>query len=152
MVEIETQGFLSTEFNRKNVLDAVAEFGSQVEGLKDTANKNVINTNIYRDRVGDPLAMCNTDVNEDDRNDLSTDGSPRTEINTTAATANTTVDTRVNTTREMTRQLQRKTKHKQAMDIAKKRKLTMGIHHGILTPLIQYWEFPSMTWCQLIKN
>ena len=35
---METQGFLSTEFSRKNILDAFAELGSQVEGLKDTAN------------------------------------------------------------------------------------------------------------------
>ena len=102
--------------------------------------------------MGAPLVMFDADMNEDDRNDLSTDGSPRTEINTTAATADALVGTRVNTPRETTRQLQRKTKHKQAMDMAKKRKLTMGIHQGILTPLIQYWEFPSMTWCQLIKN
>ena len=83
-----------------------------MEGLKDTANKNEIDTNIYRDRVGAPLAMFDADMNEDDRNDLSTDGSPRTEINTTAATADTKIGTRVNTTRETTRQLQRKTKHK----------------------------------------
>ena len=98
------------------------------------------------------IAMFDTDMNEDDRNDLSIDCSPCIEINTTTATADTLIGTRVNTTKETTRQLQRKTKHKQAMDIVKKRKLTMVIHHGILTPLIQYWEFPSMTWCQLIKN
>ena len=123
-----------------------------MEGLKDTANKNAINTNIYRDRVGVPLAMFDADMNEDDRNDLSIDGSPRTEIDTTAARADIPVGTRINTTRETTRQLQRKTKHKQAMDIAKKGKLIMGIHRGIFTPLVQYWDFPSMTWYQLIKN
>ena len=113
---METQGFLSTEFSRKNILDAIAELGSQVEGLKDTANTNAIGTNIYRDGFDAPLAMFNADMNEDDRNDLSIYGSPRTEINTTAATANTPVGTRVNTTRETTRQLQKKTKHKQVMD------------------------------------
>ena len=28
----------------------------------------------------------------------------------------------------------------------------MGCHHGTLTPLPQDWEFPSMTWTQLIQN
>ena len=28
----------------------------------------------------------------------------------------------------------------------------MGCHHGVLTPLPQDWEFPSMTWTQLIQN
>ena len=28
----------------------------------------------------------------------------------------------------------------------------MGSHHGLLTPLPSDWEFPSMTWSQLIEN
>ena len=95
-----------------------------MEGLKDTANTSAIDTKIYRDRVGAPLAMFGADMNEDDRNNLSTDGSPRTDINITAATADTLIGTRVNTTRETTRQLQKKTKHKQAMD--KKEKADNG--------------------------
>ena len=96
--------------------------------------------------------MFNEYMGEDNSNELSTDGSPGTKDNTTTATADTLVGTRVNTTREMARQLQRKANHQQATDLVKKRKLTMGSHHGILTPLPQYWEFPSMTWCQLIEN
>ena len=96
--------------------------------------------------------MFHEDMDEDDSNELSTDGSPGTKYNTTTATSDTLVSTGVNTTREMVRKLQRKEKHQQATDLVKKRKLTMGSHHGILTPLPQYWEFPSMTWCQLIEN
>ena len=134
---MKNQGFLSAEFNRKIILDAIAELASQVEGLKDKANKNATDENIYRDRVGASLAMFHKDMDEDDSNELSTDSSPRTKINTTTTTADTRVGTRVNTTRETTRQPQRKIKYQQAMDIVIKRKLTMGIHHGILTPLPQ---------------
>ena len=137
---------------QKQITDAIAELGSQVVGLKGTANKNTIDKNTYRDRVATTLVMFHEDMDEDDSNELSTDGSPVTEDNTPTATADTLVGTRVNTTREMVRQLQRKAKHQQATDLVKKRKLTMGSHHGILTPLPQYWEFPSMTWCQLIEN
>ena len=134
---MENQGFSSTEFNRKIIVDAIADLGSQVEGLKDKANKKATDENIYRDRVGASLAMFHKDMDEDDSNELSTDSSPRTKINTTSTTADNRVGTRVNTTREMTRRPQRKMKYQQAMDIVIKRKLTMGIHHGILTPLPQ---------------
>ena len=38
VAEMETRGFLSTEFNAKTIVDAIADLASQVEGLKDTAN------------------------------------------------------------------------------------------------------------------
>ena len=96
--------------------------------------------------------MSHEDVNEDDNNELSTNGNLRTGDNTTTITTDTLGSTRVNTTIEMPRKLERKTKHQQAMDLVKKRKLTIDSHHGILTPLPQYWEIPSITWCQLIEN
>ena len=45
MVEMKSQGFLSTEFNTRIISDTIAELGSQVKGLKDTANKNVMDKN-----------------------------------------------------------------------------------------------------------
>ena len=53
---------------------------------------------------------------------------------------------------EEEKQLQRKKKHEYAISWVKKRTLTMGCHHGVLPPLPQDWEFPSMTWTQLIQN
>ena len=53
---------------------------------------------------------------------------------------------------EEEKQLHIERNHQQAMDHVKKRKLTMGSHHGLLTPLPSDWEFPSMTWSQLIEN
>ena len=38
VAEMETRGFLSTEFNTNTISDAIAELGSQVVGLKGTAN------------------------------------------------------------------------------------------------------------------
>ena len=137
MVEMESRGFLSTEFNTRIISETIAELGSQVKGLKDKVNKNAPDKNIYRDRVGASLAMFHKDMDEDDSNELSTDSSPRTKINTTTTTAETRVGTRVNTTRETTRRPQGEMKYQQAMDTVIKRKLTMGIHHGILTPLPQ---------------
>ena len=96
--------------------------------------------------------MFHEDTNEDDNNELSTNGNLRTDDNTTTITNDTLGSTIVNTTTAMPRKLERKTKHQQAMDLVKNRKLTTDSHHGILTPLPQYWEIPSITWCQLIEN
>ena len=96
--------------------------------------------------------MFDKDINEDDSNELSTNGNLGTEDNTTTITTDTLGSTRVNTIIEMPRKLERKTKHQQAMDLVKKRKLTIDIHHGILTPLPQNWEILGITWCQLIEN
>ena len=96
--------------------------------------------------------MFHENMNEDDNNEPSTNGNRGTEDNTTTITTDTLDSTRVNTTIEMPRKPERKTKHQQAMDLVKKRKLTIDSHHGILTPLPQYWEIPSITWCQLIEN
>ena len=96
--------------------------------------------------------MFHEDMNEDDNNELSTNGNLRTDNNTTTITTDALGSTRVNTIIEMPRKLERKTKHQQAMDLVKKRKLAINSHHGISTPLPQYWEIPSITWCQLIEN
>ena len=63
---METRGFLFTEFNTETISDDIAELGSQVVGLKGTANKNVIDKNTYRDRVATTLVMFNEDMDEDD--------------------------------------------------------------------------------------
>jgi hypothetical protein len=39
-----------------------------------------------------------------------------------------------------------------AISSVRKRKLTRGCRHGMMTPLPQDWEFPSMTWTKLIFN
>ena len=91
-------------------------------------------------------------MNDDDNNELSTNGNLRSNNNTTTITTDAPRSTRVNTIIEMPRKLERKTKHQQAMDLVKKRKLTVDTHYNILTPLPQYWEIPSITWCQLIEN
>ena len=91
-------------------------------------------------------------MNDDDNNELSTNGNLRSNNNTTTITTDALGSTRVNTIIEMPRKLERKTMHQQAMDLAKKEKLTLDSHHDILTPLPQYWEIPSITWCQLIES
>ena len=48
--------------------------------------------------------------------------------------------------------IERKRKHKQVMEAIKKRTLFIRSHQGILTPLPVDWEFPFMTWSQLIQN
>ena len=79
--------------------------------------------------------MFHEDMDDNDSNELSTDGSSGTKDNTNTATADTLVGTRVNTTREMARQLKEKVKHHQTMDLVTKRRLIMGSHYGILIPL-----------------
>ena len=96
--------------------------------------------------------MFHEDMNEDDNNELSANGNFHTDNNTTTITTDTLGSTRVNTITEMPRKLEKKTTHQQAMDLVKKRELTIDIHHGILTPPPQYWEIPNITWRQLIEN
>ena len=68
---METRGFLSTDFNTKTISDDIAELGSQVVGVKGSANKNSIDENTYRDRVATTLVMFHEDMDEDDSNELS---------------------------------------------------------------------------------
>ena len=96
--------------------------------------------------------MFDEDMNDNDNNGLSINGNLRSNDSTTTITTDALGSTRVNTTMEMPRKLERKTTHHQAMDLVKKRKLTIDSHHGILTPLPQCWEIPNITWCQLIEN
>ena len=63
---MESRGFLTTEFNTRIISDTIAEFGSQVKGLKDKANKNIMDKNTYRDRVATTLAMFYEDNYEED--------------------------------------------------------------------------------------
>ena len=58
MIETETRGFLSTEFNTRTISEIVAELGSQVKGLKDTANENAMDKNTYSNRIATTLVMC----------------------------------------------------------------------------------------------
>ena len=129
--EMESRGFASPECNTKKIMDAMEALGKMIANLPAMGGKEMPNTgdtdrmnNYHNFVVFDEDEACEVDVHEENKGIFS----------------------------EEEEQLRRKKQREKSLMALKSRKLTMGSHHGSLTPLPQDWKFPSMTWTQLIHN
>jgi hypothetical protein len=130
--EMEKRGFASTECNTMKILDAMNSLGKMIASLsagggkKASAEEDVDDEKNHNRHfvVFDEDEAVEYDVHEENEYIFS----------------------------EEEVQLRRKKQREKSLMALKRRKLTMGSHHGSLTPLPQDWKFPSMTWTQLIHN
>ena len=134
---MDRRGFASTECNTIKITGAIASLAARIETM-GTVNRiqPTLDEETMRERLA-TFVMEDEDYDDSDHMHMLLEEDQAAEI---AAIS------------EEEKQLHIERNHQQAMDHVKKRKLTMGSHHGLLTPLPSDWEFPSMTWSQLIEN
>ena len=135
--EMDRRGFASSECNTIKITSAIASLAARIETM-GTVNRiqPTPDEETMRGRLA-TFVMEDEDYDDSDHMHMLLEEDQAAEI---AAIS------------EEEKQLHIERNHQQAMDHVKKRKLTMGSHHGLLTPLPSDWEFPSMTWSQLIEN
>jgi hypothetical protein len=134
--EMEKRGFASTECNTKKITDAIDGLGKMIERIAAIGGTHPAD---HAERGDSTCVERFTPFVVEDEDEL-------VEFDSGVHNANEQIFN------EEEKQLHQKKKHEVAISSVRKRKLTMGCHHGMLTPLPQDWEFPSMTWTQLIFN
>lgn len=133
--EMEKRGFASTECNTKKITDAIDGLGKMLERITAVGGANSAENAERGDFTS--VRRYASFVVEDEDELVEFD-----EVHN--------VNEQLFSEEE--KRLHQKRKHEVAISSVKRRRLTMGCHHGMLMPLPQDWEFPSMTWTQLIFN
>eukprot|EP00804_Cyclotella_cryptica_P030556 CCRYP_014841-RA/>CCRYP_014841-RA protein AED:0.29 eAED:0.28 QI:0/0/0/1/1/1/2/0/385 len=133
--EMEKRGFASSEFNTHTVTSRIDAVGEMVRTM--LSNVDQVRRTADQQAATDFSTVLVIDEEDDceEENESETIHEENEQFFT-----------------EEEKQLRRRRKRERAINSVKKRKLTMGCHHGMLTPLPEDWEFPPMTWTQLIQN
>ena len=142
--EMDSRGFASTECNTQKITDAISKLGEMIQKINTHGARNSQpEDEVVQERVAALTMICEDDEDEEfdtgNNVDFGDDGADAVETATTRGISE-------------AKRLAKKRKHANAMKAVGKRKLKMGSHHGILTPLPEDWEFPAMTWTQLVDN
>lgn len=125
--EMDRRGFSDSSFQSREIIDAVKEHTDRV------VNEILRQKNQHQN----PEELSDCGVNEIVYDFIEEEG----ELFTTS-----------NISLSHSKQTSRKRKHGEVMNAMKKRKFTIGFHHGKLNPLPANFQFPKMTAHQLIIN